>query len=141
MLFGDQEPSGRLPQTFPKALKDMPVFTGDPTTYPGVAGHVRYDEGIFVGYRHFDTRNVEPLFPFGFGLGYTTFAWTDAKASSDVIGAEGVLVTVRVENTGARAGSEVVQLYVRPRAAKVERRTRSSGPLPRSSSRRAKGLR
>jgi beta-glucosidase len=121
VLFGDQEPSGRLPQTFPKTLKDMPVFTGDPTSYPGVDGHVRYDEGIFVGYRHFDTRGVEPLFPFGFGLGYTTFAWTDAKASSDTIGADGVSVTVRVENTGARQGSEVVQLYVRPRAPKVER--------------------
>jgi beta-glucosidase len=121
VLFGDQEPSGRLPQTFPKTLKDMPVFTGDPTTYPGVDGHVRYDEGIFVGYRHFDTRGVEPLFPFGFGLGYTTFAWTDAHASSDVIGAAGVSVTVRVENTSARQGSEVVQLYVRPRASNVER--------------------
>ncbi|MDH6265435.1 beta-glucosidase [Rhizobium sp. SG_E_25_P2] len=121
VLFGDEEPSGRLPQTFPKALEDMPVFTGDPTTYPGVDGHVRYDEGIFVGYRHFDTRGVEPLFPFGFGLGYTTFAWADAKVSSDVICAEGVAVTVRVENTGARQGSDVVQLYVRPRAAKVER--------------------
>jgi len=122
VLFGAKEPGGRLPQTFPKKLADVSVFaTGDALTYPGKNGHVRYDEGLFVGYRHHDSRNVEPAFPFGFGLGYTSFAWTNAKLSHDVIGADGVDVTVTLTNSGEREGSDVVQLYVRPIAPKVER--------------------
>ena len=121
VLFGDVEPGGRLPQTFPKRLSDNSAMVGDASVYPGKDGHVRYAEGVFVGYRHHDTRNIEPLFPFGFGLGYTRFSWGEAQASATRMGAEGVTVTVDVANTGDRIGSELVQLYVRAPASTVER--------------------
>lgn len=121
VLFGDAEPGGRLPQTFPKSLSDNSAITGNPLVYPGQDGHVRYDEGVFVGYRHHDTHGVEPLFPFGFGLGYTQFAWGEAKASTSVMSENGITVTVDVTNTGARKGSDVVQLYVRALGSSVSR--------------------
>ncbi|MBY5694584.1 beta-glucosidase [Rhizobium leguminosarum] len=121
VLFGDVEPGGRLPQTFPKALADNSAITGDPAIYPGRDGHVRYAEGVFVGYRHHDTRAVEPLFPFGFGLGYTRFSWGEPRLSASDMGAECVTVSVDLTNIGERAGSELVQLYVRPPKSKVER--------------------
>ena len=121
VLFGDVEPGGRLPQTFPKRLSDNSAMVGDASVYPGKDGHVRYAEGVFVGYRHHDTRNIEPLFPFGFGLGYTRFSWGEAQASATRMGAEGVTVTVDVTNTGDRTGSELVQLYVRPPVSALER--------------------
>ncbi|ENN85644.1 putative beta-glucosidase protein [Rhizobium freirei PRF 81] len=121
VLFGDVEPGGRLPQTFPKQLSDNSAMTGDETVYPGRDGHVRYAEGVFVGYRHHDTRGVEPLFPFGFGLGYTRFSWSNAKASAVQMGSEGLTVSVDITNIGDRRGSELVQLYVRPLAPTVER--------------------
>ena len=121
VLFGDVEPGGRLPQTFPKRLSDNSAMVGDASVYPGKDGHVRYAEGVFVGYRHHDTRNIEPLFPFGFGLGYTRFSWGEAQASATRMGAEGVTVTVDVANTGDRTGSELVQLYVRPPVSALER--------------------
>ncbi|UFW67682.1 glycoside hydrolase family 3 C-terminal domain-containing protein (plasmid) [Rhizobium laguerreae] len=121
VLFGDVEPGGRLPQTFPKALADNSAITGDPAVYPGKDGHVRYAEGVFVGYRHHDTRAIEPLFPFGFGLGYTRFSWGKPRLSASDMGAEGVTVSVDLTNIGDRAGSELVQLYVRSPKSKVER--------------------
>ena len=121
VLFGDVEPGGRLPQTFPKRLADNSAITGDAAIYPGKDGHVRYAEGVFVGYRHHDTRGVEPLFPFGFGLGYTRFSWGEGQASTTKMGPDGIAVTVEVTNVGDRAGSELVQLYVRPLASTVER--------------------
>ncbi|XUY28876.1 glycoside hydrolase family 3 C-terminal domain-containing protein [Agrobacterium sp. rho-8.1] len=121
VLFGDVEPGGRLPQTFPKSLSDNSAITDNPLVYPGQDGHVRYDEGVFVGYRHHDSHGVEPLFPFGFGLGYTQFTWSDAKASSFQMGEDGITVTLDVTNTGARKGSDVVQLYVRPLGSSVSR--------------------
>ncbi|NTE87993.1 glycoside hydrolase family 3 C-terminal domain-containing protein [Agrobacterium rubi] len=121
VLFGDVEPGGRLPQTFPKSLSDNSAITDNPLVYPGQDGHVRYDEGVFVGYRHHDSHGVEPLFPFGFGLGYTQFAWGEAKASSTQMGEDGITVTLDVTNTGARKGSDVVQLYVRPLGSTVSR--------------------
>ena len=121
VLFGDVEPGGRLPQTFPKRLSDNSAMVGDASVYPGKDGHVRYAEGVFVGYRHHDTRNIEPLFPFGFGLGYTRFSWGEAQASATRMGAEGVTITVDVTNTGDRTGSELVQLYVRPPVSALER--------------------
>jgi beta-glucosidase len=121
VLFGDEEPGGRLPQTFPKKLSDNSVMTGDPLVYPGKDGHVRYDEGVFVGYRHHDTRKIEPLFPFGFGLGYTSFVWSEAEASSLEMRPDGIDVSVYVTNNGARKGSDVVQLYVRPLSSSIER--------------------
>ncbi|PDS76167.1 beta-glucosidase [Rhizobium sp. L43] len=121
VLFGDVEPGGRLPQTFPKALADNSAITSDPAIYPGKDGHVRYAEGVFVGYRHHDTRAVEPLFPFGFGLGYTRFSWGEPRLSAGEMGADGITVSLGLTNTGDRAGSELVQLYVRSPKAKVER--------------------
>ncbi|AYG68793.1 MULTISPECIES: glycoside hydrolase family 3 C-terminal domain-containing protein [unclassified Rhizobium] len=121
VLFGDVEPGGRLPQTFPKLLSDNCAMVGDPQVYPGKDGHVRYAEGVFVGYRHHDNSGIEPLFPFGFGLGYTRFSWSKAKASTTQMGAEGVTVTIDVTNIGERTGSELVQLYVRPVGSKIER--------------------
>ncbi|MBB2753885.1 UNVERIFIED_ORG: beta-glucosidase [Rhizobium aethiopicum] len=121
VLFGDVEPGGRLPQTFPKALADNSAITGDLAVYPGKDGHVRYAEGVFVGYRHHDTHAVEPLFPFGFGLGYTRFTWGAPRLSAGEMGAEGVTVSVDLTNTGDRAGSELVQLYISSPKTKVER--------------------
>ncbi len=121
VLFGDAEPGGRLPQTFPKRLLDNFAIVGDAAVYPGKDGHVRYAEGVFVGYRHHDKRGVEPLFPFGFGLGYTRFSWANLQASAMHMVEEGVTVTVDVTNTGDRTGSELVQLYVRPLGSTVER--------------------
>jgi len=121
VLFGEAEPGGRLPQTFPRQLSDNSAMTGDQTVYPGKDGHVRYAEGVFVGYRHHDRQGVKPLFPFGFGLGYTHFSWGSAKASATQMGPDGITVTVDVTNIGDRRGSELVQLYVRPHASPVER--------------------
>jgi beta-glucosidase len=107
LLFGDADPGGRLPMTFPAAPDQGPG--ANPEEYPGVDGIARYDEGIFVGYRWYDQHQQAPLFPFGHGLSYTTFEYSDlrlAKAENSV----GVSVTVK--NTGTRKGSDVVQVYV-----------------------------
>lgn len=118
VLFGDVNPSGKLPDTFPRRLEDTPAWGN----YPGDGRKVHYREGVFVGYRHFQTRGVEPLFPFGFGLSYTTFAFSNLRLSADTLRAGGTLkVSVKVKNTGKRPGKEVVQLYVRDLAASVER--------------------
>ncbi len=125
MIFGDTNPSGRLPCTFPRRLEDTaPHATGLARHYPGEAGTVHYDEGLFVGYRWNDAKAVEPLFPFGFGLSYTTFELGGLKIVAG--GAAGAVATVECEvtNTGARAGAEVVQLYVEPVAPAVERPVR-----------------
>jgi beta-glucosidase len=104
VLFGEVNPSGRLPTTFPKRLQDNPAFLD----YPGENGHVHYAEGLYVGYRYYDKKDIEPLFPFGFGLSYTTFAYRNLIIEmGDVI-----RVGVLVQNTGDRAGTETVQLYV-----------------------------
>ena len=122
VLFGDAEPGGRLPQSFPKRLADNSAITGDPLTYPGKDGHVVYREGVFVGYRHFDRAGTGTLFPFGFGLGYTAFDWGPLRLSSATLQPGGsVTATVAVTNTGDRPGSEVVQIYVRPLEKTVER--------------------
>ncbi|MBN1270011.1 MAG: glycoside hydrolase family 3 C-terminal domain-containing protein [Kiritimatiellae bacterium] len=118
VLLGEVNPSGRLPTTFPRRLADSPAHG----TYPGRDGKVRYSEGVLVGYRHFDTRGVEPLFAFGHGLSYTTFAYHDLCVSPARIGrGEKVEVSLDIENTGDRDGQEVVQLYVRDVAASLER--------------------
>ncbi|KKB77934.1 beta-glucosidase [Devosia soli] len=113
VLTGAAEPGGRLPQTFPVRWADNPAHSQDREVYPGLEGKVRYEEGIFVGYRHCDRLGMTPLFPFGFGLGYTGFALGDLQLETSRFEAEGELVaTVTVKNTGSRAGSTVVQLYV-----------------------------
>nr|WP_272214241.1 glycoside hydrolase family 3 C-terminal domain-containing protein [Marinicella sp. W31]MDC2878565.1 glycoside hydrolase family 3 C-terminal domain-containing protein [Marinicella sp. W31] len=120
VLSGVAYPGGRLPQTFPLRMKDNSAWSDDTLTYPGKGGHVRYDEGVFVGYRHHDSFNVPTLFPFGFGLGYTEFDWGDAKADAGVMTEAGIAVTVPLANTGKTDGVEVVQLYVRPDTMKAD---------------------
>jgi beta-glucosidase len=107
ILVGEVNPSGKLSVTFPKRLEETPAFTD----YPGTK-EVFYGEGIFVGYRYYDKRDIEPLFPFGFGLSYTTFEYSQLKVSDQVKLGEPVRVSVTVKNTGQVAGKEVVQLYV-----------------------------
>jgi beta-glucosidase len=109
VLLGAVNPGGRLPTTFPKRLADLPAMLN----YPGERGEVRYGEGLFIGYRAFDRLEVEPAFPFGHGLSYTTFSYGPVGVSSSTTGPGlGLEVTVAVTNTGAVAGDEVVQLYV-----------------------------
>lgn len=110
VLFGDVEPSGRLPITFPATDATGPATT--PDRYPGVSGTVTYDEGLEVGYRWYQAHGVDPLFPFGFGLSYTTFGLADLRIVSDHEAERPSRVTVEVQNTGKRAGTEVVQVYV-----------------------------
>ena len=119
VLFGDANPSGKLPMTFPKAWKDSPAHR----FYPGQNGQTEYGEGIFVGYRYFDRpRAAVPLFPFGFGLSYTTFALSDlAVTPAKLLSGQKVSVAVKVRNSGTRAGAEVVQVYVREVRPRVER--------------------
>jgi beta-glucosidase len=103
VLFGERDPSGRLPITFPRSLSDTPANT--PAQYPGVNGVATYSEGLDVGYRHYDAKGITPLFPFGYGLSYSTFRLSHLKVRGD-------RVTVQVHNTGTRRGTEVVQVYV-----------------------------
>ncbi|WP_224995600.1 glycoside hydrolase family 3 C-terminal domain-containing protein [Cesiribacter sp. SM1] len=118
ILFGDVNPSGKLPATFPKKLEDSPAhalgeYPGDKDTL-----NVNYKEDIFVGYRYHDTYKVEPLFSFGHGLSYTTFEYSNMRVQEQ----KGVLeVTVNVKNTGKVPGREVVQLYVQDVEASVKR--------------------
>ena len=121
ILFGDANPSGKLPVSFPKKFEDSPASAN----YPGVNLKVNYAEGIYVGYRYYDTKNVEPQFPFGFGLSYTTFEYSDLKVTpSQSSGNELANVSLKVKNTGTRAGSEVVQLYVHDGHSKIDRPVR-----------------
>jgi beta-glucosidase len=106
VLTGAVNPSGRLTETIPLRLQDNPAFLN----FPGEEGHVRYGEGVFVGYRGYDATSAEVAYPFGHGLSYTTFEYTDLAVS--VAEDQTVTATVTVRNTGALAGAEVVQLYV-----------------------------
>ena len=122
VLLGAANPSGKLPQTFPATLEDSPVIDGQASTYPGENGQVFYREGVFIGYRHFEREGVKPLFPFGFGLSYTTFEYGEVTLSTETLEpGETLQVRVPVTNSGERAGQEVVQLYVRDPHASVER--------------------
>jgi beta-glucosidase len=118
VLFGDADPSGKLPVTLPKRYQDSPAAAN----YPGVNLVVNYAEGIYVGYRYYDTKHIEPQFPFGYGLSYTSFAYSSLKVTpGKVVGDQPVQVSVNVRNTGSRAGAEVVQLYVHDGHAKIDR--------------------
>ena len=104
-------PSGKLAETFPRKLSDTPAYL----SFPGERETSVYTEGVFVGYRYYDTKEADVLFPFGHGLSYTTFAYSVLRLSrSTVHEGEDVQVTVTVKNTGAVAGKETVQLYVTP---------------------------
>ncbi|MCK5136454.1 MAG: fibronectin type III-like domain-contianing protein [Bacteroidales bacterium] len=119
---GDISPSGKLPVTFPKKWEDSPVYG----TYPGKKEVANYKEGIFVGYRHFDKENIEPLFPFGYGLSYTTFEYSDLKINQNTIGqGDTIVVKVAIRNSGEMAGDEIVQLYISDKKASVEREVKS----------------
>lgn len=123
VLVGDADPAGRLPTTFPRRLQDNPTFGH----YPGENGIARYSEGLYVGYRWYDARDIPVLFPFGHGGSYTTFELGPATLSrtqitaEELIGGESISVRVPVTNTGSRRGSHVVQLYVRPHDPKLSR--------------------
>jgi len=106
IVFGDVNPSGRLPTTFPRRLEDSPAFPH----YPGENGVVRYGEKLLVGYRHYDKRDVAPRFCFGHGLSYTSFTYADLRLEPR---GDGLRLSLEVTNTGERAGAEVVQVYVR----------------------------
>jgi len=118
LLFGIAVPSGKSPVTFPRRIEDSTAYGH----YPGQDLHVEYGEGIFVGYRGFDRRKVEPLFPFGHGLSYTTFEYSGLKVSTPTVKAGDTLeISMQVRNSGTRAGAEVVQLYLRDVEASLPR--------------------
>lgn len=115
VLTGRVNPSGKLTETFPVNLEQTPTTLN----FPGRNGHADYGEGLFVGYRYYDKKQLQPQFPFGFGLSYTTFAYTEIKTGSAIFDADAgaeLTVEVTVKNTGSVAGKEVVQLYLHERA-------------------------
>ena len=122
VLFGDVNPSGKLPDTLAAKRTDYP----DLPNFPGKNGSVTYAEGIYVGYRHFDKQKIDPIFPFGYGLSYTTFKYGNIKLSSPTLtGAAGtVTATVEITNTGKRAGAEVVELYVHDPSPQIDKPVR-----------------
>ena len=128
VIFGAVNPAGRLPLTFPRRLEDTPAFT----SYPGERGEMEYAEGLFVGYRWYERRSLEPAFPFGHGLSYTEFRYGPLRAAPTHRAGDTLLVTCDVTNVGACAGQEVVQLYVRdPQSslARPERELRAFAKL------------
>ena len=120
VLSGAVNPSGKLPCTFPKKLEDTPTSVFK--SYPGTNGVEKYVEGLKVGYRWYDDQKIEPLFPFGFGLSYTTFDYADLKVTPD-FSSETSLTTVQFEltNSGTRDGAEAVEVYIAPEHASVWR--------------------
>jgi len=116
LLYGDVNPSGKLPVTFPRGIADMPTATTQ--QFPGANDRIEYSEGMNVGYRWYDSRNITPLFPFGFGLSYTTFGFSGLTVSAQANGSATVRATVT--NTGSRTGAEVAQLYIGQPAANGE---------------------
>ena len=118
VIFGAVNPSGKLAETFPKRLEDTPAYLN----FPGEAGESIYGERIFVGYRYYDTLQIEPLFPFGHGLSYTTFDYGDMKVSQEHISDnETLTVSATISNTGKMAGKEIVQLYVADPQSSLQR--------------------
>jgi beta-glucosidase len=118
LLFGIATPSGKLPATFPARLEDSTAYGH----YPGENLHVEYAEGLYVGYRGFDKHKREPLFPFGFGLSYTTFEYGALKVSAPTVKKDGTIeIGVLVRNTGARVGAEIVELYLHDKESSSDR--------------------
>lgn len=118
LLWGEANPSGKLPETYPLKLSDNPSFLN----FPGDAGNPVYAEGIFIGYRYYEKRRMPVLFPFGYGLSYTEFEYSDLKVSKESItDKETVDVSIEVWNVGRYAGKEIVQLYVSDNESKVSR--------------------
>ena len=122
ILFGDVNPSGKLPTTLAARREDYPDFGH----FPGLNGQVTYAEGIYVGYRHFDKAKIAPLFPFGYGLSYTTFKYGALRLSRPLLSPAGtVSAMVAVTNTGRREGAEVVELYVHDPSPKIAKEVRA----------------
>ncbi|HOX28576.1 MAG TPA: glycoside hydrolase family 3 C-terminal domain-containing protein, partial [bacterium] len=117
ILFGDVNPSGKLPVTFPPSWEKSPAYAN----YPGKDGKVYYKEGVFVGYRYFDTKGIAPIFPFGHGLSYTQFKYEGLKINPAGGGDKVAEVSLTVKNVGKREGKEVVQLYVGDPVSSVPR--------------------
>lgn len=118
VLLGNFNPCGKLPVTFPLKWEDCPAYP----TYPGKEGRTYYSEGIFVGYRYFDKKNIKTLFPFGHGLSYTTFQYSNIKITPNAVSdSEVVNVSFDLKNTGNREGAEIVQLYIKDAESSVER--------------------
>jgi beta-glucosidase len=118
VLFGKLNPSGKLAETFPVKAVDVPAYIN----WPGGAGEVRYGEGIFIGYRYYDAKEMPVLFPFGHGLSYTSFAYDNPRVSaSSIKDVDGLTVSVDVTNTGGMAGKEIVQVYVRDHESELMR--------------------
>jgi beta-glucosidase len=119
ILVGLVNPSGKLPATFEQRWEDNPSY---PYYHAPSGGSTRYEEGLFVGYRGFDRLGRDPLFPFGYGLSYTTFEYSDLSLAPERVKAgEAVTLSFSIKNTGTRAGAEVAQLYVEPIRPPVER--------------------
>lgn len=118
VIFGKVNPSGKLAETFPVKLEDTPSYFN----FPAEQGEVIYGERIFVGYRYYDEKKIEPLFPFGYGLSYTTFEYSDIKTSSKNINdKDELVVSMKLKNTGSVKGKEVVQLYVQDPKSSLQR--------------------
>lgn len=118
VLFGEINPSGKLTQSWPKRTQDNPAYLN----YPGENGHVHYGERMFVGYRWYEAREIEPLFPFGFGLSYTEFIYDDVTLDRTTVHpGETVTATIRVTNAGEVAGAEVIQAYVEDVSSSLSR--------------------
>jgi beta-glucosidase len=121
ILFGDVNPSGKLADTMAADRNDYP----DVNNFPGANHQVNYAEGIYIGYRHFDKDNIQPLFPFGYGLSYTTFGYKNLQLSQTQLAPDGgITASVDITNTGKRAGEEVVELYVHDPKPQIDRPVR-----------------
>jgi beta-glucosidase len=124
IVFGIRSPEGHLPASFERAWEDNPTHDNyyAPPVPAGQTPHVKYAEGVFLGYRYYTSMNKKPLFPFGFGMSYTTFSFSNLTISPDIAPADGpITVGFDVTNTGTRAGATVAQLYVGDPSAKVKR--------------------
>jgi beta-glucosidase len=118
LLFGEVNPCGKLAETFPKKLSHNPSYLN----FPGEDDRVEYREGVFVGYRYYDKKQIDPLFPFGYGLSYTNFEYTDLTIDKKEINDNETLnVKMKVKNTGNMRGKEIIQLYVRDIESRVNR--------------------
>lgn len=121
LLYGDANPGGKLAETWPVRLEDNPSYLD----FPGCDGISEYREGVFIGYRYYDKKKIAVQFPFGYGLSYTSFAYSDINLDKDSMTDEDVLtVTCKVKNTGKVAGKEVVQLYVQDQESNIQRPVR-----------------
>lgn len=121
LLYGEKNPSGKLAETWPLRLEDTPSYLN----FPGVDGIVNYREDIFIGYRYYDKKKMNVQYPFGHGLSYTSFSYSDLKTDKITITDKETLhVSCKIKNTGTCAGKEIVQLYVKDVESSVERPVR-----------------